>query len=621
MDDRGGIWLPMHQLHCILEPLLTGACSLVAFERLFQGKSNRKLLKGPDRLQLVSLGAAQPRSSHVGMVKLYAVMKALKGRLSPQGKGILPGLQSLKDLRLVLPWEASCPMQWQVAEPLPANLPASTDISPRRSRTVSLNKTAPHLLQAKPLAEQLDSFQAWLTTRVQLNRDGHALASGTWHNVHCHLLHYLGFLHKHCGMCAPNLVDFLRPDLHATYLRHCIEKKTRFYASRQHVYVSSKVINWLSAQPRGGHDSLPRLICWLQRAAGQIKGSVPVPRKNVQAMTTAGTWVPAAQLINAIVRGKELALQAASQPPITLYIARDLHDAALMCCIFGYLPPPRLSCLRTCTIPSFAGPCMHPDCKERDNCHGNQLLRDAAGGGALSFYFPHHKTSIGRQHARPISFTIPTELASLLELYLQKGRPKLVSQDSHPYLFLSKSGSDLASKAGSSKLTNIFQGWMARHGCRQVSPSTCRHIFVVDRRSMPNMPGPADEDAAVVMGNSTSQWDHGIYDVSKFETAAQKGVDGMTAWRTAHQQQQHVVADASNAPFAQVQPPSASAISAEEDQLQSEAAIASDDDDLWLSMGDTDADEEDVSDADADSEDVDISALDSQDEDTNNSSR
>ena len=590
-DEKGGIWLPAQQMHGILEPMLTSACSLAAFERLFHGKASKRLLSGPDRSQLVSLGAAQPRSSHVSMVKLHALIKALKGRLSPQGKGILAGLQGLKDLRQVFPWGASLSGQWQAPDPLPDRLPSSTTISPRRFKAVSLSKTAPSLLQAKPLSEQLASFEEWLTSKIQLNRDGHGLASSTWQNIYTHLLHFLGFIHKHCSVPLPSLVDFLRPDLHSIFLRHCIEKKTKFYASRHHVYVSSKVIKWLfGQQQRGGHESLPKLIVWLQRAASQIKDSAPIPRKNVQAMTAAGTWVTAAQLLDGVVRGKQLAETAASHPPITLYIARDLHDAALSCCIFGYLPPPRLSCLRTCTIPSFSGPCMHPDCKDRDSCHGNQLLYDATDAGTMSFYFPHHKTSIGRQHARPISFIIPAELASLLQLYLTKGRPKLVGRHSHPYLFLSKSGKGLASKSGSSQLTDIFQGWMARLGCRQVAPSTCRHIFVVDRRTTPSIPGPADEDAAVVMGNSTSQWDHGIYDVSKFDTAAQKGVDGMTAWRAAHQQHAATnpgndeTVDLHNAELA-----NPSDQQAANDQLQHAAPLVSDEEDVWLSMSDSDA--------------------------------
>ena len=573
MDGRGGLWLPACQVHGILQPYLKAACSLAAFERLFPGQTNKRNLTGPDRSQLVSLGAAQSRCTQVSMLKLHAVVKALKGRLVPQGKPLLHSLQRLRDLHAVIPWEGPATEQWQVPEPLPRNLPSSTTISPRRFKAVSLTKKAPHLLHAQPLCNQLASFQTWLTNQIQLDRDGHALASATWKNVQTHVLHFLGFAHTHCAVPMPNLLDFLQPDLHATFLRHGIEKATKHHYSRHHLYISSKVIGWLRSQPKGQHPSLPKLLTWLQRAASQIKHSGPVPRKNVQEMTAAGTWISAGQLLHAIMQGKQLAESSASRPPITSYVARDIHDAALSCCIFGYLPPPRLTCLRTCTIPSYTGRCLHPDCKDPSSCHGNQLLAapDAAAGGSMRFYFPHHKTSIGRQHARPITFALPAELAALLQLYLREGRPRLVSQN-HPYLFLSKTGQHLASKSGSSKLVDIWHSWMGRLGCRQVAPSTCRHIFVVDRRSQPSMPGPVDEHAAVVMGNSTQQWDHGIYDVSQFETAAQHAVDGMSAWRSAHQQQFAAAACTSPVPHGQQQ------------------SAETDDSDIYLSMSDAEED-------------------------------
>ncbi len=255
-------------------------------------------------------------------------------------------------------------------------------------------------------------------------------------------------------------------------------------------------------------------------------------------MTEKGTWTSAAALLNAIMRGKQYAETAASKRPITWDKGKDLHDSALSCCIFGYLPPPRLTCLRTCTIPSYLGPCMHPDCKEPDVCKGNRLMQATTPDEGMSFVFPHHKTAIGRQHARPIEFVLPPDLTAIIQLYLREGRPKLVSRKApHPYLFLARSGHYMDSMSGRTKLGPFFQAWIGRFGCTPVAPSLCRHIFIVDRRSNDKVPGPADQDAAVVMGHSTAQWDHGIYDISKFQTAAQNAVDGMAAWRSAHLQQ------------------------------------------------------------------------------------
>ncbi|KAK9831793.1 hypothetical protein WJX74_009426 [Apatococcus lobatus] len=490
---------------------------------------------------LVGLGAAQLPGSPVIMLKLHVLLKTLRPRLTPESQGLLTSLQRLMDTRLVVPWGLAANSEFLAAEPFPVSLPAATGIDARRHRAVSLTQTAPELLGAEPLQGQISSLQQWLTNQIQLDRDARALAASTWRKVHTALLQFLGFIHQHCGVRCPSLTDLLRADLHATFLRHSMEKGNSFHAAKGHVYMAAKVVAWLSIQPQGGHKSLPNLIAWLTRAAMQVKDTAPIPRREVSAMQEAGTWLDAADLLAALLRGKasaELAAirAAACGDPITYQTARDLHDAALACCIFGFIPPPRLTCLRTCTVPSFDGQCMHSECKARSRCHGNQLLGSSTDGGSMSFHFPHHKTSIGKQQARAISFQLPAELSALLELYLRVGRPSLMSSQAqpHPFLFLTKSGGSLDSNHGASQLTDIFQGYMGRLGCKQVSPGTCRHIFVVDRKANQGMPGPSNKDAAIVMGHSQKQWDLGIYDVARFSTASQLAVDSMTAWRKAH---------------------------------------------------------------------------------------
>lgn len=250
----------------------------------------------------------------------------------------------------------------------------------------------------------------------------------------------------HCGAVRPSLVDVLQPSAHAKYLQHLLEKGASHYAPRTHAYATAKVISYLQTLPQGQHDSLDKLKLWLRRAAAQIKASLPVRRKDMEIMKSSGTWADAADLLAAILRGKAVAEQLGSQARVTHEEARIIHDAALACCIFGFLPPPRLSCLRECTLPGYSGRCMHPDCKEPGSCHGNRLLSPAATSDSMSFDFPHHKTAISKQRARAIKYELPLDLSDLLDLYLTVARPVLVSPaQPHPYLFLSKSGTDLAS--------------------------------------------------------------------------------------------------------------------------------------------------------------------------------
>lgn len=574
-DAKGGIWLPALQLFNVCLPFLMQSTSLAAFERLSSGSACNKLVSGPDRVQLVKHGAAQPNSSQVSILKLHAILKKIRPRLNGSGQQLFQQLVNLKDLRLVFPWEGDCDM-WKVAEPFPTELPMQTGISRRRHASVSLSKIAPLLLEAKPLKTQLQDFQTWLTNSIQLDRDGHSLAERTWLNVRTSLLQFLGFVHRHCGAALPSLVHLLDIAAHGKLLRHMLEKKASPLTTRSHVYMSVKAISFLQSQPKGKHASLEQLKDWLHRAAGQMQSSLPPRRRDITKLRESGQWEDASDLLSGILKGKSYIEQLAASKHINYDMARDIHDGVMACCVFGFLPPPRLSCLRECTIPTYTGDCMHPDCKEPSVCHGNQLLSPAAGSSCMRFTFPHHKTSIGRQRARPIAFELPQELSDLLKLYLEAGRPRLMQtakQPTHMFLFMSISGVPLADGTGRSKFTAMFSSWLARHGCNRLPPSLCRHIFVVDRQGAAQLPGPADQDAAVAMGHSEKQWSSGIYNVSKHATAAQAAVDSMAAWRAAH-----------------MAVPAARADLLDHAQPSAEDA-ANEDDDVYFSMSEDDAED------------------------------
>ena len=51
-----------------------------------------------------------------------------------------------------------------------------------------------------------------------------------------------------------------------------------------------------------------------------------------------------------------------------------------------------------------------------------------------------------------------------------------------------------------------------------------------ERRSKNRVDGPADADAAMVMGNSTNAWDR-FYDMRFQQRNAAAAVDAMTGWR------------------------------------------------------------------------------------------
>ena len=57
-----------------------------------------------------------------------------------------------------------------------------------------------------------------------------------------------------------------------------------------------------------------------------------------------------------------------------------------------------------------------------------------------------------------------------------------------------------------------------------------RDIFVLERRSSESADGPADHQAAVVMGNSVDAWD-AFYDKVYTQREGQAAVDVMGQWR------------------------------------------------------------------------------------------
>ncbi len=68
------------------------------------------------------------------------------------------------------------------------------------------------------------------------------------------------------------------------------------------------------------------------------------------------------------------------------------------------------------------------------------------------------------------------------------------------------------------------------YALKEVFAHRLRHIFVAERRSETRAPGPADASSAMIMANTTRQWDSS-YDLNFRRREAQMGVDAMNVWR------------------------------------------------------------------------------------------
>lgn len=176
-------------------------------------------------------------------------------------------------------------------------------------------------------------------------------------------------------------------------------------------------------------------------------------------------------------------------------------------------------------VPSYGGPCLNPDCKLGPACHGNQVLHKPEQG--LHLHVPHHKNEVHWSRAA-ISFTLPPELAQLLNLYINQGWQWLAGAEDACHVFVDHKGNAFTS----SNLAIYWGHMMKRLHIPPLSPSQCRQVFVAERRSPERVQGPTDRGAAMVMGHSVKQWDQ-WYDLDFHARHAQQAVDAMSTWRQA----------------------------------------------------------------------------------------
>lgn len=151
----------------------------------------------------------------------------------------------------------------------------------------------------------------------------------------------------------------------------------------------------------------------------QLARVVPKVVHTIEQLVDMGKWLPAHDLLVVILQCKQAAELRLLQSGYTLPSSWQLHDALLACTIFGFLPPIRLSCIRTLLHPSYKGPCPQPDCT-KEGCRGNRLIIVSKDPLVLTFHLVHHKNEKVWGH-RAIAFTLPESYAQLVMTFIGKG--------------------------------------------------------------------------------------------------------------------------------------------------------------------------------------------------------
>ena len=264
----------------------------------------------------------------------------------------------------------------------------------------------------------------------------------------------------------------------------------------------------------------------------QVADQLPRPTKDPEGLADIGKWMSAADLVHLIHRAEQQSQAQMQQQGVTVETSRDIHDAALAAMTFSHLPPIRLSCIRSLVVPTYAGHCLHLDCKE-PSCQGNRLYTVSESPLLMRIKLPHHKNA--RKWGKAvIVFDLPSDLAQLMHTYLGEARKALLDYhlligDTCPYVFMDMHGRGFLDAA---VLTLYWQKWLVSRGGVPMNPSMCRQVFVDERQSHTAAAGPSNQGAAMVMGHSIKQWDK-WYDMQYHPRMAQNAVDGMQSWRAA----------------------------------------------------------------------------------------
>ena len=244
--------------------------------------------------------------------------------------------------------------------------------------------------EVDPFRGQFLAFKSWMGSPVQMDRDGRQLSSRTIENISISVLEFLGFMKLHKDQ-APSLLEFLRMQSVGEFISFHVAKGNSFTTIQQQLCSIRKVISYLGRAADGRlADQIVRAEVYTSKLTKQLSWLLAKPKKDVAQLQEQGSWMAASdvvKLITAFRKETEDLLPGEGQP-LSLYMARQLHDATLACCMFSYMPPIRLCVLRTLQVPQTTK-CLHPDCKNQD-CLGNKLhWKD----GELYLYMSHFKVN------------------------------------------------------------------------------------------------------------------------------------------------------------------------------------------------------------------------------------
>ena len=222
--------------------------------------------------------------------------------------------------------------------------------------------------QRQPLKTQIEKLFNWLKEPVQLDRTGRALSHRTMENMRKHISQYLGFLQMHLEKQQVSLSDFLDLHSYSAYISFHKAKGNVYSTIVVHITSAKQILQHLQSTNFTAVSKLHTAKEWLSRLQKQLAMLMPKPIANPEDLPEAHQIV---RLIENFKQTTLASLPTVTEPP-TLQQARAIHDALLACCMFSYMPPVRLVCLRTLQMPMTEG--CHTEGCTRLGCQGNRII-------------------------------------------------------------------------------------------------------------------------------------------------------------------------------------------------------------------------------------------------------
>ena len=496
-----------------------------------------KLLK-----DIIVMGAADIKTSNLTLITLSAAEQALQALHMPAF--ILEAAKSLKhpdQLILILPAAvlrqqnaaiSLQPVHLHLDDDLPTTLDPSPPVLGERER-YSLTQH-PTLSCSALLQLQMREFKSWCTRDFQAGRGYDSVQSITWEQTEKELMLMLGFAHYKKGWVQPGLGAACNASLLNSYIAARKMRGDAWSTGLKTFSATMKLIAWWQSKPSLAPEQVQKLAAlrdWLADMRSQLSKVWHNVIRDPVTLHEQGKWMHAKDVVCLFEQHRHGVMEAFANVSRVLSPAqaRRVHDITLCCCMFGWMPPLRLYCIRTVTAPSVSRVCSEVGCSTPARpCAGNSIT--VTPSASLSFHLPHHKNSL-RWGKLAIQFAVPPGLHELLQLYLDKARPVLLAENevSLPHLFFTTTGH----KFSSSRFCQYFQEIMVKMGAPAIAPKDLRHIFVVDRCDDTSVPGPVNAGAAMVMGHSERAW-HNVYDLKYSRRMADDAVSAMADWRAHH---------------------------------------------------------------------------------------